>query len=488
MKNPKATQHGQIHFHDIGDYLSQKEKLEKISTFKSIEGISAGSGWQTITPDEHGDWLKQRDDSFADYIVLGDKKGDAPKLFENFSLGVVTNRDAWCYNSSKTAVSTNVGRMIGFYNQEADRLSKAHPGLDKKQRDTLVDDFIDTDSTRIAWTRALKQDLARDRRLDFDTTCLVPSLYRPFTKQWLYFNRRLNEMVYQMPRFFPNAEAQNIVIGVSASDSRSAYSVFISDHITSLHAVDMVGSQYFPLYLYDEPVDEVASSIPEQHALFGGSDNQNDATAAPGTHQRRDAITAEGLAYFQTAYPAEDICREDIFYYVYGLLHSPEYRERFADNLGKELPRIPCVKTAEGFWAFSKAGRALAEMHIGYEAVSPYPAKVCGGSTAEDYRVDNMKYGKGKDKTTLHYNAKITVTGIPLEAYEYVVNGKAALDWVVERQRVKPDKVSGIVNDANDWAIDTMSNPRYPLELFLRVVTVSLETMKIVKSLPPLDI
>jgi predicted helicase len=488
VKNPKATQHGQIHFHDIGDYLSQKEKLEKISTFKSIEGISAGSGWQTITPDEHGDWLKQRDGSFADYIVLGDKKGDAPKLFENFSLGVVTNRDAWCYNSSKTAISTNVGRMIGFYNQEADRLSKAHPGLDKKQREILVDDFIDTDSTRIAWTRALKQDLAKDRRLDFDTTCLVPSLYRPFTKQWLYFNRRLNEMVYQMPRFFPDAEAQNIVIGVSASDSRSAYSVFISDHITSLHAVDMVGSQYFPLYLYDDPVDDVVPSIPEQHALFGSSDNQNDSTAKPSTHQRRDAITAEGLAYFQAAYPGVAICREDIFYYVYGLLHSPEYRERFADNLGKELPRIPCVKTAEAFLAFSKAGRALAKLHIGYETVSPYPAKVSGGSTSGDYRVDNMKYGKGKDKTTLHYNAKITVTGIPLEAYEYVVNGKAALDWVVERQRVKPDKASGIVNDANDWAIDTMSNPKYPLELFLRVVTVSLETMKIVKSLPTLDI
>ncbi|EPM62027.1 helicase domain-containing protein [Pseudomonas syringae pv. actinidiae ICMP 19071] len=488
VKNPKAAQSGQIHFHDIGDYLSREEKLEKISIFSSIAGINAASGWQSITPDEHGDWLKQRDGSFENYIVLGDKKGDAPKLFENFSLGVVTNRDAWCYNSSKTAVSTNMGRMIGFYNQEADRLAKAHPGLDKKQRDALINNFIDTDATRIAWTHNIKEELAKDRRLAFDASCLVPGLYRPFTKQWLYYNRRLNERVYQMPRIFPDPAAQNIVIGVSASDSRSAYSVFISDHITSLHAVDMVGSQYFPLYLYDEPVDEVAPSIPEQHALFGGSANQNDSTAKSSTHQRRDAITAEGLAYFQTAYPAEDICREDIFYYVYGLLHSSEYRERFSDNLGKELPRIPCVKTAADFWAFSKAGRSLAELHIGYETVTPYPAKVTGGKTAEDYRVENMKYGKGKDKTTLHYNAKITVTGIPLEAYEYVVNGKPALDWVVERQRVKPDKASGIVNDANDWATETMGNPRYPLELFLRVVTVSLETMKIVKSLPPLDI
>ena len=182
-----------------------------------------------------------------------------------------------------------------------------------------------------------------------------------------------------------------------------------------------------------------------------------------------------------------------MFYYVYGLLHSPDYRERYADNLSKELPRIPRVKTAADFWAFSQAGRKLADLHLNYETVEPYPLKIeaAGKLTDADYRVEKMKYGKkGKDKdlTTLHYNDKITLTGIPLEAYEYVVNGKPALDWVVERQCVKTDKDSGIVNDANDWAIETMNNPRYPLELFMRVVTVSLETMKIVKSLPKLEI
>ncbi len=164
---------------------------------------------------------------------------------------------------------------------------------------------------------------------------------------------------------------------------------------------------------------------------------------------------------------------------------------QYADNLSKELPRIPCVKTAADFWAFSKAGRLLADLHVNYETVEIYPATVTGGETDADYRVEKMKYGKkGKDKdlATLHYNGKITVTDIPLQAYEYVVNGKPALDWVVERQCVKTDKDSSIVNDANDWAIDTMHNPRYPLELFLRVITVSLETMKIVGGLPKLDI
>lgn len=210
---------------------------------------------------------------------------------------------------------------------------------------------------------------------------------------------------------------------------------------------------------------------------------------------RRDGITDAGLAHFQSAYPDETVSKEDVFYYVYGLLHSPDYRERYADNLSKELPRIPRVKTAASFRAFSKAGRVLAELHLNYETVPMFTGAKINTSgkklTDADYRVEKMRYGKnGKDKdlTTLHYNAKITVTGIPLEAYDYVVNGKPALDWVVERQGVKADKASGIVNDANDWAVETMHNPRYPLELFLRVITVSLETMKIVNALPKLEI
>ena len=490
VKNPAAKQNGQISFHDIGDYLSREDKLAKIESLGSIAGIAAAQGWQAITPDVHGDWLKQRDDSFQEHIALGNKKGNDPALFENFSLGVVTNRDAWCYNASKVGVAANMTRMIAVYNAEADRLGRAHPGLEKKQREALIDDFVETDPTQIAWTHNVKQELAKDRRFEFEPTCLVPGVYRPFNKQWLYYNRRFNERVYQMPRIFPSAVAENVIIGVSASASRSAYSVFISDHVASLHSTDMVGSQYFPLYVYDDPAAETAEANPEQSALFGA---ENQSAPAPSA-RRRDAITAEGLAHFQSAYPGESICREDLFYYVYGMLHSPDYRERFADNLGKDLPRIPRVKTAVDFWAFSQAGRELADLHLNYESVKLYPLKIDSGGKKladVDYRVEKMRYGKnGKDKdlTTLHYNDKITLSGIPLEAYDYVVNGKPALDWVVERQGVKTDKDSGIVNDANDWAVETMGNARYPLELFQRVVTVSLETIKIVKSLPKLDI
>jgi len=204
------------------------------------------------------------------------------------------------------------------------------------------------------------------------------------------------------------------------------------------------------------------------------------------------------LEHFRAAYPGQLISKEDIFYYVYGLLHSPDYRERFADNLGKELPRIPCVESFSDFSAFCKAGRLLAHLHLQYDTVAMYPAKVEGDDihrpprlSAADYRIEKMQYGKstsGKDSSAVVVNHRFTVTGIPLEAYDYVVNGKPAIQWVIERQGVKTDKDSGIINDANDWAVETMKNPRYPLELLLRVVTVSLETMKTVKSLPKLSI
>lgn len=473
VKNPDAKAHGQIHFHDIGDYLSREDKLEKIASYASVAGIQQ---WQQITPDEHGDWLKQRDNSFNEFIVLGDKKGDAPKLFESFSLGVASGRDAWVCNASQAKLATNMSGMIGFYNSEAERFNAAHSELDIKERQAKVGGFIDADPARISWTVNLKQDLGKNRSYAFESESIVPGLYRPFTKQWLYFNRRFNERVYQMPRIFPDAGADNLVIGVSAAGEKVAFSALISRHVPSLHFVDIEGSQCFPLYLYDETAQA----------------SKDDLFSEPvdGGLRRRDAITDTGLAHFQAAYPCEQISKEDLFYYVYGILHSPDYRERYADNLSKELPRIPAVKKAADFWAFSKGGRALAELHLNYETVEPYPLSIetKGSLTNADYRVEKMKFAKKGDKTTVIYNHRITLKGIPEAAWDYVVNGKAALDWVMERQAVRTDKASGIVNDANDWAVETMGNPKYPLELFQRVVTVSLETQKIVNSLPPLDI
>ncbi|MCK9391104.1 MAG: DEAD/DEAH box helicase family protein [Syntrophales bacterium] len=483
VKNPDAVQRGQIYFHDIGDYLSREDKLGKICAFANVAGITEADGWQIIEPDQHGDWLKQRDERFAEYIMLGDKTSTGDKkLFSSYSSGVQTNRDAWCYNAGKGNLSDNITRMIGFFNAEATRFTKAFAGLDKKAREAELEGYINTDPAQISWTRALKQEIVKDRRFAFDESCLTPSYYRPFSMQWIYFNRRLNEYVNLMPRFFPKSAKDNRVICVTGIGGNKDFSCLITNALPDVQTFS--NGQCFPLYLYDEPDTET----PGQADLFATP------TPTKGERERRDAITDEGLAHFLTAYPGETIGKEDVFYYVYGLLHSPEYRERYADNLSKELPRIPCVKTVADFWAFSKAGRALAELHLNYETVPPYPVKIDSGGKAltdADYRVVKMKYGKqGKDKdlTTLHYNDKITLTGIPPEAYDYIVNGKPALDWVVERQRVKTDKDSDIVNDANDWAVETMKNPRYPLDLFQRVITVSLETLKIVRSLPGLEI
>jgi predicted helicase len=481
VKNPDAKHVGEIRYHDIGDELKTQEKLERISNLHSIAGITSVNTWQAITPDLHGDWIKQREDGFTDYIVLGDKKSNIISLFANYSRGLETGRDAWCFNSSKRALTANIGGMISFYNSEVVCFNKAHGELKISERAKKIDDFIDNSPSKISWTSSLKQELVKDYQFAFDVTCLASSLYRPFFKQWTYYNSTFNHRVGQMPCIFPEVDTKNKVIMVSSIGARSGFSALMADALPNLHTMDT--GQCFPLYLYDTAEEEAAKSSPTvQSNLF-----QAEAPPETSGNKRRDAITDEGLAHFHTAYPGEKISKEDLFYYVYGLLHSPDYREKYADNLSKELPRIPCVKTAAGFWAFSQAGRALADLHLNYETVDMFPATIEGEDKASDYRVEKMKYGKkGKDKdlSTLHYNNRVTVTGIPLEAYDYIVNGKPALDWVVERQCVKTDKDSGIVNDANNWANDTMNNSRYPLELFLRVVTVSLETMKIVKALP----
>ena len=480
VKNPAAKLHGQIYFHDIGDYLTREEKLVKVNEFRDINGIAALGGWQRIEPDAHGDWFKQRDTDFSAYIALGDKKSRQSRLFEQFSNGVKSNRDPWVFNSSKSRLRENVDRMSTFFNAEAQRLALSK--LDSQAIE--VDSFIRVDRSQISWADDLKRWLGSGRTLSVNSDAFVPSQYRPFTKQWLYMDRRYLWSLYLIPQMLPSAETGNRLICMSSPGSKGDFSVLMTDVVPSLHMADMAGCQCFPLYIYDAEAEEAGA----QQML---SLDQGAKEAAP---KRRDGLTDGGLAHFRSTYPGEPIAKEDVFYYVYGLLHSPDYRERFADNLGKELPRIPCVKTAADFWAFSQAGRKLADLHLNYETAEPYPLKIDSAGkklTDADYRVEKMRYGKkGKDKdlTTLQYNDRITLSGIPLEAYDYVVSGKPALDWVVERQGVKIDKDSGIVNDANDWAVETMGNPRYPLELFQRVVTVSLETMKVVRSLPQLDI
>lgn len=480
VKNPHAKQHGKIYFHDIGNYLSREQKLEKIAEFKSVQGITAVDGWANITPDEHGDWLNQRDDSFENYIQMGNKKDNLAQLFNGYSLGVATNRDSWVFNYSQQKLRNNVKKLISTYSRNLKVVLNENLSMENLNK------FLIQDLSSISWTESIKKDLINKKEIEFVEANLAVGMYRPFTKQNLYFNASLIHRRYQVPKIFPNGKLTNLAIMVKGNWKDNGQFALMVDGIPTSQPDG--GAQCFPLYLYEETTEEKNVGAGD---LF---DNSLDLTISETKYQRKDGISDEGLAHFHTAYPNEHISKEDIFYYTYGLLHSEDYRSRYADNLTKELPRIPCVKKAEDFWAFSKAGRDLAHWHLNYETVEKYPATLDTGSTAynqlnaEDFYVEKMKFAKKDDKSTVIYNKRITVKGIPLEAYDYVVNGKPALEWVMERQGVSTHKDSGIVNDANDWANETMNNAAYPLELFLRVITVSLETMKIVRSLPKLDI
>lgn len=495
VKNPKVKQRGQIHWHDIGDYLSQQEKLNIIKEFKSVNGIGVSDGWTSITPDEHGDWVNQRDNSFGDFISLGDKKDKTSStIFANYSSGLQTNRDSWIYNCSKQIVINNMTRMIDFYNQQVDDFSKYRQSKKNANAEDLrkeIEQFVDNDPQKISWSSSLIPNVGRGVKTSFSKDKIYTALYRPFSKQNAYFDTLMNHRVGILSTILPtNDHFENRMIYISGlGNSGKEFSALMTNVLPDLNAQHS-GGQCFPLEIIEKKIGFENAKQTTQNNLF----SQIDATQDGQLFTKRSGITEAGLSYFRKAYPGESIRDEDVFYYVYGILHSQEYIERYADNLTKELPRIPCVKDAADFWKFSQSGRKLAELHINYETVPCHPVEYEGGALLidglddADFRVTQMKFASKADKSRVVYNHKITMTGIPQEAYAYVVNGKPALEWVMERQAVTTHKDSGIVNDANLWATETMGNARYPLELFQRVITVSLETMKIVRALPKLDI
>ena len=464
VKNPASTERGKIYFHAVDDYLTREEKLACLRTDRSM----AYTQTNVIVPDAHGDWLNQRDNSFSRFIEIGNKKKPYDSLFKLYSSGLKTARDAWIYGSSRDRIKYNVDRMFSTYNQQAKEFDS-----DSSNFEFIRDDKL------IHWNRTLENFFKRGvRDLTFNRLSLYRSIYRPFFPQYCYFNKYANDMTYQIPLLFPSNEVENLAICSSGVGSKG-FTCLMSNLIADLNMLE-AGAQCFPRWLPGEQAKETADSLD-----FGES-SEIPSGFSPGA-----------LPYFQAAYPGKPITEDDLFYYIYGILHSEDYRTRYANNLMKELPRIPRVATNEQFMAFSKAGRELARLHVYFEDMEPY-----SGVSIEytkpgqpSYRVKQMKWGKikgktgnaAKDKTTLIYNDWITVKNIPLEAQEYVVNKKSALDWVVERACVSVDKASGIVNDFNDYAAE-MGNERYPLDLFLKIITVSLETMKIVKALPKLEI
>lgn len=477
VKDPSHTGEAVLHYRDIGDYLSREEKLDIISQ----EGSIAHTEWEVVVPNAEADWVNQRDENYDTYQPIGDKatkgKPNTPGVFQFYSLGLATSRDPWVYNFSARAVEENVRRMIEFYNSEVDRYQQA----DGPAKKIKVEDFINFDSTQFSWDRVNKNDVARGKKGAFDPSKVRTSLYRPFCKQALYFDasNQFNNCVYQLPKLFPTPTHENIAFGFTGRGATKEFSVLMVDTLPDYELVSK--AQWMSLYTY-EPVVENDGGF---NLNLGGGEVVDGYT-------RKENITDATLEAYRSTYGDEAIAKEDIFYYIYALLHHPEYREKYAADLKKILPRIPLVK---GFWEYSRVGRALAELHLGYESVEPYPLDEVASSPApedleerfEFYRVQKLKFGPKKDKTRIKYNGHLTLKGIPEEAHEYQVNGRSALEWVIDRYQVKTDKKSLITNDPNDYC-RAVNDPRYIVDLIKRLVTVSLETQKLVGTLPRFEV
>lgn len=459
VKKPDAKGKAVIHYRDIGDYLSREEKLAKLATLKSVS--NPDMDWTILAPNAHGDWLNQRDSQFETFIPLGDKDTKGAKTFfvPVYSNGLKTNRDSWCYNSKKSNLECNMARTIAFYNKQVDAFTKAK----EKQPLLEAEDFIDRDSTQLSWDAAQKWDIVKGKKYSFTQESMMTAIYRPFFKQYGYFNRDLNNRVYQLPKLFPTPHHTNKVICVPGIGANKSFIPLIVDMIPDVQL--QFNGQVFPLYWYEKATD-----LPR--SLFDDS--------AENQYTRHDGVTDFILNLARTKYGPR-ITKEDIFYYVYGFLHSPDYRTRYSADLKKMLPRLPLVEKTADFWAFSKAGRALAELHLNYETVTPYPLEEKGSATS--LKVEKMRFPSKTDKSAIIYNTTLTLVGIPERAHEYVVNGKSALEWLIDRYQVTIHSESKIKNDPNDWC-EEVGNPRYIVDLVKRIVTVSLETLKIIDELP----
>jgi predicted helicase len=399
-----------------------------------------------------------------------------------------SNRDAWVYNFSRLAVDTDMRRTIEFYNGQVaayEAFCTANQITDHMEH---LGEFLNPDPTQISWDYSNKRDLARGADSSFDPVNIRTSTYRPFTKEFVYFNRTWNNRVYQLPRMFPTSDHPNIGFYVVNPGAEKPFSALMTDQIPDLAFWGSNAGQFFSRYTY-EPLED-------DSALFDAAEGE-----VVDGYRRIDNITDKALARFHAAY-GPGITKDDVFFYVYGLLHCPDYRTQFAADLKKMLPRIPMVTDPQ---PFIDAGRALSELHLGYESARPYPldglpdgaVDPSDEAAYQHFRIEKMRFGKPAaeqrraglrdDRSTIVYNDHFTLRGVPEEAYRYMLGSRSAIEWIMERYQMKVDKASGIRNDPNDWSRE-VGNPRYILDLLARIVTVSLGTMTIVDALPAMDI
>ncbi|MFN8495041.1 MAG: type ISP restriction/modification enzyme [Caldilineaceae bacterium] len=444
-----------IHYARLDEYWRKEEKY----AFLEEHGHVGAVAWQTITPDKRHTWLTEgMQDEFETFLPIGTqetKSGEAANsIFTNYSRGAETTRDAWVYNFSPKNLEMQINRFINTYNLEVERW--------QRRADTKIhlDDFVSYDDSQIKWSSRLKECLLSGQKAKFSSEKIRSTLYRPFMHQVLFFDNVLNHRQGQWPNIFPVTQSENCVICLTDKGSEKPFMSLISNQIVDLHLVGAGAStQCFPFYTYAE-------------------DGSN----------RRENITDWALAQFRARYPQGNSAlptphsaleKWDIFHYVYAILHHPDYRAKYAANLRRELPRIPFV---EDFWGFAQAGARLAELHVHYEQQPEYRLDFIENADKPlNWRVERMKLNK--DKTSLVYNDFLTLAGIPPQVYDYKLGNRSALEWVIDQYQVSTDKRSGIVNDPNNPA-----DPQAIVRLIGQVVTVSVETVRLVQQLPPLAI
>lgn len=482
VKDPSSTGPCTIHYRDIGDYLSRDDKLHTLGThdITSVE-------WTTITPDKHGDWINQRDENYSSYPPVGDRKPVPGQVvvFKSFSRGLETARDAWVYNFSATTLRASVARLIDSYNNLREPFQDYCESHEITKRDeATVTRFLAatpaaSDPSRIKWSASLKQHLARERRARFENNGIRLGTYRPFDREHVYFDSTLNHRRGELATMFPTPHHRNIGFYLVGSGSAVPFSVLMMRDLPNLHVTGAgSGGQFFPRYTYEKVESE------EGTLDLSTGDGEVDESG----YRRVDNITDDILKLYREALGEDKITKDDIFEFVYGLLHSPSYRTKYAADLKKMLPRIPTPDSLNEFEQFRLAGRQLMILHADYEDVEPYPLDVqlkkgADPKNRETWWVQKMKWKSKTDHSTIIYNPQVTISGIPEDAERYMIGSKSALGWIIERYQVKTDKDSGIVNDPNDWC-DEHDDPTYIVDLIKKVTTVAVETMKIVDSLP----
>ena len=453
VKKFNTSKDNYIHYYDIGDYLNREQKLNIIANKKIISNIE----WQKIYADNNNDWINKRNYQFENlYKLTGNNKA----IFNLTTSGVTTARDAWVYNFNINNLKENMTKTINIYNNEINRIKINN--IKKEQ----IKSSVTNNEEKISWSRALLNSLNNLRNKEFDENAIKVSLYRPFCKQWFYYSNDFNECQYKTKRVFKD---DNLSIIVTGTSSGKEFSALMTNCVFNFHTLSTGMS--FPLYYYDDTTfDENESKL---QLVFENSNRFNN-------------ISNYFIDKIKEKYKINNILKEDVFFYIYAILYSNDYRNTFSSDLKKNLPNIPIVDTYDMYLEFVKAGRKLSDLHLNYEKVKPYNKCNISAYTDASYKVTKMKFSKKGDKTSIDYNDRITISNIPLKAYEYIVNGKSAIEWIMERYAVTIDKKSGIKNDPNDWC-EEVNDEKYIFNLLLRIINVSIQTVDIVNSLPKLD-